>query len=78
MEESFSEKENFSKKEWRCPNCNRLLGFIINDVYLEIESSNRQKILVSKEVRTALCKCGAIITVSGEITRIDFIKGLDK
>jgi len=73
MAELSKEKENFSfsEDEWRCPNCGRLLGLIINNQFLEIESSNHQIILVPKDIRKGVCKCGTIITISGEKTTID-------
>jgi len=62
---SKKKKKDISKEEWRCPECNRLLGLIISDNFLEIETRNRQKILIPKILRNAFCKCGVFITVSG-------------
>jgi DhnA family fructose-bisphosphate aldolase class Ia len=76
MAELLNEKENFSEEEWRCPNCGRLLGLIINNQFLEIESSNHQLIWVPKDYRKAICKCGVIVTVSGGATMVDsYLKG---
>jgi len=56
------------KKDFRCYRCNRLLAKYTDREY-EVISSNRQMISISRDGCFSItCKCGAITTLSGNLT----------
>lgn len=57
---------------WRCPVCDRLLGYINKEGSLELETKNRQFIVVDYSKREVVCKCRVKIVCEGLITSLTF------
>jgi CDGSH-type Zn-finger protein len=48
-------------KDWRCPNCGRLLGKYLNEDYIEVRTENHQTVFIERKHAKAVCKCGHFI-----------------
>ena len=57
---------------WRCPVCGRLLGYINKEGFLELETKNRQFVIVDYLKKEGVCKCGVKIVCSGMTTSLVF------
>ena len=63
-----------NRKEWRCPMCNRLLGFENEKGDLEIESKNGQTVVARYSQKQAMCKCGTEVTIRKNMVNLTFTK----
>ncbi len=68
----FPEFVMLKNNAWRCPVCNRLLGHISKEGFLELETKNRQLIVTKQVYREGKCKCGVKTTISGSSMALVF------